>query len=1245
MRVSLHVVLLAAASFGPLAASGSAAREAASAYAATLTAEDARRIMEARWAIDRGTRKIEQLRQYHDGAQGHILEQIKKGESYRKTIEDLIGRMRQKRSPAVEIELAKRGLDHVQAYMVKIEQYDGVLKHQVALARAVEKEHERTLSLYDRLKKLGDEVAVVPLDALARLERASGGAEAGVSAKQKELEAAEANVERAKEAVRNAQLVLRASSRSLGEVQAALDAARQRQRDWKGRILDAVKLPVKVVKVPLQMLDDLGRDKGGSTVLSAGDQLLLARCKVMLDEATKLFTVRQVEDAQLEQDLASLRLANTRLEMRIARDLADGVRERVKQAELARKQADADEAAKQAELKKASAARAKAEIEKKRKQAEQERHQLARSLQTVEDNDARTLLEIDLQIAGERVAGLALDTKQVEAEAQLKEDQAKLAELESLLALVGRAGKTTEELAADQSFVARELSNLKHDKAALASLDRDAEGLLKDIETRLAEVREEEISQDGMPSVPEIDSLLLSTPELRETYRVRRGQRRALVQEQLKKAHRIKERHQDRLRMADERLDMLGEAEKKLTARRAEALWASGPIAFSLAAAKAAWKDTRLLCAKAWDWPKKVPALARAWRVKYGLPRLAGIAFAVAAAIAALVAARRLTRKALKWWKDGLKLRSQERWGNRLLLAIPYVLNRSMSVLLFCGVVSAAAVWLVQDEACRGCLLIAAGLFAAFRLLHAIASACFSVHRRGRRVFRWNEHLSRHVHRLLGTALFVTFIFALLTQVLQRVDYSSDVIALCVGMYKLLLIVLLIVFFSHPIFIQKLMPTATTWLGRTVRLALTILYPPMGLFLVVILAMWLAGYRVMAVAMGWTLLWSVALILGAFVLSWGVVHHVRRRYMRSATTGGPPEGMRWGQAVTLTLVVAVAVLVVHLWHARFSEVLWSPAAPATVRIAVVKAAVCKDWLVKFACETKLPLGDKTTTPWQILVGLTVAVLGLFVASLVRKAVDRSTIGQPVRALGAWHTVRSCVYYTALAIVAAVGLMVAGIPLSALSMFAGAFGIGIGFGMRNIISNFISGIIILFERPIKPSDYIDVDDKWGGWVTRIGARSTTIRTRDNINVVVPNSQFIEKTIVNWHGLSAKTRIHVPVGVAYGSDVPAVEACLLKVAADSKHIMADPAPAVWFIGFGESSLRFELIAWVKSPDQIPEITSQLNFAIDDMFRQHAITIPFPQRDLHIRSSVPLPHATPETDRRDVGRSDPEAAENEE
>jgi small-conductance mechanosensitive channel len=195
----------------------------------------------------------------------------------------------------------------------------------------------------------------------------------------------------------------------------------------------------------------------------------------------------------------------------------------------------------------------------------------------------------------------------------------------------------------------------------------------------------------------------------------------------------------------------------------------------------------------------------------------------------------------------------------------------------------------------------------------------------------------------------------------------------------------------------------------------------------------------------------------------------------------------------------------------------------------------------------------------------------------------------------------------------------GIDLTTLNVLAGAVGIGVGFGLQNVISNFISGLIIMFERPIKIGDRIVVDDIEGD-VIEIGARSTVVVTNDNIAIIVPNGKFITENVVNWKYNDGTVRFRIPVGVAYGSDVRLVERLLLAAAESEPEVLDEPPPAVRFVAFGESALEFELRAWSTSAvSRKGRLTSALNFAIHDSFREHGIEIPFPQRDLHLRSGV--------------------------
>ncbi|MBL69757.1 MAG: mechanosensitive ion channel protein MscS [Verrucomicrobiales bacterium] len=197
--------------------------------------------------------------------------------------------------------------------------------------------------------------------------------------------------------------------------------------------------------------------------------------------------------------------------------------------------------------------------------------------------------------------------------------------------------------------------------------------------------------------------------------------------------------------------------------------------------------------------------------------------------------------------------------------------------------------------------------------------------------------------------------------------------------------------------------------------------------------------------------------------------------------------------------------------------------------------------------------------------------------------------------------------------------VVGVDLSSLAFIAGAVGVGIGFGLQNIINNFVSGVIILAERPIAIGDRIEVGGT-AGRVVKISLRSTTVITNDNITMIVPNGDFISQTVTNWSHGDPKVRIRIPIGVAYGTDPQLVERLLLEVAHEHPKTLDQPKPVVLFEAFGDNSLNFELAAWTSEMTTRPKrYMSELNFAIEKKLRENDVEIPFPQRDLHVRSGV--------------------------
>jgi len=202
------------------------------------------------------------------------------------------------------------------------------------------------------------------------------------------------------------------------------------------------------------------------------------------------------------------------------------------------------------------------------------------------------------------------------------------------------------------------------------------------------------------------------------------------------------------------------------------------------------------------------------------------------------------------------------------------------------------------------------------------------------------------------------------------------------------------------------------------------------------------------------------------------------------------------------------------------------------------------------------------------------------------------------------------------------LGVAGIELTNLAIIAGALSVGIGFGLQNIVNNFISGLILLFERPVKKGDFIVVGGTQG-YVKRISIRTTQIQTQDKADIILPNSELISAQVTNWMLNDPLGRIIVPVGVAYGSDTARVRDILLRIANEHPDVIKDrpsvPQPRVLFRAFGDSSLMFELRAFVRQIDRQFDVISDINFAVDAAFREQGIEIPFPQRDLHVRSVV--------------------------
>jgi potassium-dependent mechanosensitive channel len=263
----------------------------------------------------------------------------------------------------------------------------------------------------------------------------------------------------------------------------------------------------------------------------------------------------------------------------------------------------------------------------------------------------------------------------------------------------------------------------------------------------------------------------------------------------------------------------------------------------------------------------------------------------------------------------------------------------------------------------------------------------------------------------------------------------------------------------------------------------------------------------------------------------------------------------------------------------------------------------------------------------------VAITGWFRARLERRWLVKTHMER-----GAREALVAVTGYTGMAISILVALGVAGLEYKNLAIIAGALSVGIGFGLQNIVNNFVSGLILLFERPIRTGDWIVVGST-EGYVKRIRIRSTQIQTFDRADVIVPNSELISTQVTNWMLYDLRGRVRVPVGVAYGSDTALVKQLLLEAGGAHPQVITDgsaPEPVVLFLEFGDSSLNFELRIYIREIDMRLAVVSDLNFAIDAAFREHGVEIPFPQRDVHVRDwpAPPRPPTPPEAPADDAG-----------
>lgn len=261
----------------------------------------------------------------------------------------------------------------------------------------------------------------------------------------------------------------------------------------------------------------------------------------------------------------------------------------------------------------------------------------------------------------------------------------------------------------------------------------------------------------------------------------------------------------------------------------------------------------------------------------------------------------------------------------------------------------------------------------------------------------------------------------------------------------------------------------------------------------------------------------------------------------------------------------------------------------------------------------------------------VSALGVLAASIIIALVLRMVILRHSRRqhgthVSTWYTLSRLVTYTVLVIGFLLAVSALGVPLGDFAVLGGAIGVGLGFGLQTLFSNFVSGIVLLIDKSLKVGDFVELESGVTGEVRDIKIRATTIVTNDNIDILVPNSEFVSGRVVNWTHRDVLRRLRVPFGVAYGTDKNVVKQAALDAAAAvpfTLHLDGPQRPQVWLSEFGASSLNFELVVWLnpEATRKPVAVSAAYNWALHSALEAHGIEIPFPQQDLHIQSMFGL------------------------
>jgi len=947
-----------------------------------------------------------------------------------------------------------------------------------------------------------------------------------------------------------------------------------------------------------------------------------------------IFTLR-LETARIRHDEAVQALKNAEFNAVFLDEKARRLEEKRKTEELQKKQAELEAAKKAEEVTQKVAAVSRAEAEKTIQETAMKTEEITQEQMITTAPEKKRVLELEAEV--HKQIGLVAKKKDelITIGAQRYKDVTELKELDAEIENLIDKGAAAKDVEESLKKVESETKRFSEAITALESLIPSVKQEGKLVSDNLSMAYEEIAKIEKEVTLFEDKELAGKATDHTQQIVKTLEEQVGLVSARLDRLH-------ERLEIKKDALALLDKTKETLNTMKAANVWDRQRGSISTKTFIVLYKDLagsyaqadHLFNAVQLHTKDSITYMAQNKHTLIFWVKLCGIALL---AIGCYFTRRYIQRLCAKKAVEFYKYEESSDYKTRLFYSLFIILRKSITVILLTILAVLVSVFFDLKIPVAKATIQVLIYTTAYRVFKGFLIEAFSPEKGDKKLFASLAYVSpRHLYKSLSTIVLFSLVLLSIISVLILFQYKSDVLELLWFVYRVGMLILLLWLATQKTLIFKLLPGAESPLGKLIHRIITILYPIFVVFIVVLFAIRSLGYTILTYVLLKTCIKSFAI---AFItccvwkfLLYRLNYARERQLQRNNIKKGSTEERKF-RSLTLAyqtsfnyvVSILTAIIIIRVWFGTFRDALGSPAAPYPIQkmvgqIGAILNAFGDGLRYRFVFEE-----GKHTTPLKIIIAIIVLIVSFFVARYIKTLLDKKVFYKLRLDLGARHTLSTMARYAIIGIAILIGLHVAGIPLRSLAIFAGAFGIGIGFGMQNIISNFISGIILLIERPMRVGDVITLEDSALGTVEKFSARSTTIITPEGTTMTVPNSKFIEAKITNLTHPVPQLRGSVKVGVAYGSNTALVKNCLLEIAKQNPNVRTYPEPFVRFAEFGNSALIFELYFWADDPGKRWFTQSELNFAIDEAFQKNNIEIAFPQQDIHIRSIAPFPDQT--------------------